>query len=1094
MRQTGELQFDVLAIGDFRFPGGTSGAIAHEIRALHAAGYSVGLLQKRAQVLLKDRPYNPQIRACLDSGKAKLVPASHTGRVTAKLAVLHNPYVFAHPEDGMPTVVARQKVLVAHEPLIDANGVPNYDPVRVHRLAEKLVGEGVVWAPLSPLSRRNLEAANLPYRVLPDDWTNVLFVEDWAADRSRPVGSRPVIGRHSRPEWQKWPATREELLSLYPEGDEFEVRLLGVGGALTEIIGEPMPSNWTTFEFNDMDPAAFLRTIDFFPYYHHPDWVEGFGRTIAEAAASGAVVILPEHFRVTFGGAALYRHPSEVLDTVRDLYADWDRYRRQSRLGQQSIQRLCGPEGYIARIEGLIGRPERSAGEGAAVALDPAGHPARRFDVVHLGDFRTTRDCVWRVANEVSIEAESGYATGLLHVSTEGGDRLPVIHPVIDGLVRGGIAVPVDPGTPLVTTGLLIIHEPDAILGNILGGSGLKLPRLLADKVIVIAEKSIPRGKLAQKNALLGSLFGDQIAWAATSAHLLDELLETKTVKVDEDVWQLSLPASSWKRREHFPRPVPAIGRLVAKGKDQWPQKPEELRAAYPAGKSSAVVRLLGLPRAEDLGLNAVPESWEMFDTLDIDPWRFLRGLDFFVYFPSRLLDDIPANAMAWSMAQGIPVIAPKFLEPRLGRGPIYAAAESVASTVGSLHGDATRMETLRAEASRHARTAFGPSNHKARLRRLIGSPSRAAGAAPSRPEPRAERVLFMSSNGVGLGHLTRLLAIARRMPRNIQPVFATLSQSLSVVEQAGYPVEYLPFHVYANCDPDDWNGWFAHHFAAILDFYGPKAVVFDGGMPYGGLLKAVASRRDIGLVWVRRGMWLETQDNKQAIARQRHFDLIIEPSDIAEAIDRGATVGNRAAVLKVPPISLLDSEELLDRADAAARLGLDPERPAVLIQLGSGWNRDLASMVDIILGALAERPAVQPVLAEWLMSGTPLTFWPGVRRLRGFPITKYYSAFDFTISAAGYNSFNEILSFGLPAIFIANEHSMLDDQNGRAAYAEEHGAALRLPATQLPAIGPLMDALLDERLRWLAKANSGRLAQGNGAAEAAEAIARLVM
>jgi hypothetical protein len=319
------------------------------------------------------------------------------------------------------------------------------------------------------------------------------------------------------------------------------------------------------------------------------------------------------------------------------------------------------------------------------------------------------------------------------------------------------------------------------------------------------------------------------------------------------------------------------------------------------------------------------------------------------------------------------------------------------------------------------------------------------------------------------------------------------MSPAMRIVEQAGYPVEFLPFHAYANCDVADWNAWLAEHLGQILDFHEPGAIVFDGNMPYSGLLKAAASRSRVKLVWVRRGMWMDFQPGGESIARQRFFDLVIEPGDIAAERDRGATARSRSGTLMVPPIRLLDEEELYDRSAAAAQLGLDPARPAVLIQLGGDWNRDVATFVDAILQALAAWPDIQPVLVEWLISGSALDFWPGVPRLSGFPVAKYFNAFDFTIAAAGYNSFNEAISFGLPAIFIANEHPTTDDQIGRAAFAEENGAAFRLPESELKSIGRLLDAIRDEKIRWLMKTNCLRLAQPNGAGEAAAAIAALV-
>jgi predicted glycosyltransferase len=43
---------------------------------------------------------------------------------------------------------------------------------------------------------------------------------------------------------------------------------------------------------------------------------------------------------------------------------------------------------------------------------------------------------------------------------------------------------------------------------------------------------------------------------------------------------------------------------------------------------------------------------------------------------------------------------------------------------------------------------------------------------------PHRARVMFVSSNGTGLGHLTRSMAIARRLDREIEPLFVTLSRA----------------------------------------------------------------------------------------------------------------------------------------------------------------------------------------------------------------------------------------------------------------------------------------------------------------------------
>ncbi|MDQ2676959.1 MAG: hypothetical protein M3Y34_09135, partial [Actinomycetota bacterium] len=54
-----------------------------------------------------------------------------------------------------------------------------------------------------------------------------------------------------------------------------------------------------------------------------------------------------------------------------------------------------------------------------------------------------------------------------------------------------------------------------------------------------------------------------------------------------------------------------------------------------------------------------------------------------------------------------------------------------------------------------------------------------------------SNRILFLSSNGTGLGHLTRSMAIARRLDKSLEPSFFTLSGAAPVVADQGFEVEF---------------------------------------------------------------------------------------------------------------------------------------------------------------------------------------------------------------------------------------------------------------------------------------------------------------
>ena len=141
---------------------------------------------------------------------------------------------------------------------------------------------------------------------------------------------------------------------------------------------------------------------------------------------------------------------------------------------------------------------------------------------------------------------------------------------------------------------------------------------------------------------------------------------------------------------------------------------------------------------------------------------------------------------------------------------------------------------------------------------------------------------------------------------------------------------------------------------------------------------------------------------------------------------------------------------------------------------------------------ALSRVPRMQVAVVEWLVGTELLKLWPGVRLVRGFPVSRYVNAFDFTVAASGYNTFNETISSGLPAIFIPNDHASMDDQSGRAAFAEVNGAGFHLPEGRVREIGGIIDTLMDPTTRALIRLNALRISKPNGAGEAARAVQQL--
>ncbi len=351
------------------------------------------------------------------------------------------------------------------------------------------------------------------------------------------------------------------------------------------------------------------------------------------------------------------------------------------------------------------------------------------------------------------------------------------------------------------------------------------------------------------------------------------------------------------------------------------------------------------------------------------------------------------------------------------------------------------------------------------------------------------------------MGHLARLTAMARRSGDGVRPRFVSMSRAVPVVEdvavgggtgqQAAYAWEYVPSRDDLGIGPRRWNRQFRRRLTRILLRDRPAALVFDGTYPYDGLLGALAEARsrgvDVRAVWSRRGMWRPGGDRGQ-LGRSGRFDLVVEPGDLAAAADRGSTAGRGDAV-RVGPVTLLDAGELVPREEAAAALGVDPARPTALLTLGAGNVRDLTGDRQLFLDRMLAVPGLQVVVTHALIADQAAELGERVRATSVFPISRYFRAVDFAVAAAGYNSFHELVGFGVPTAFVPNPPMPLDDQPARARWAAEAGAALCLEDVTADAVDEAVTRLADDAGRAALAARCREVAQPNGARAAMAAV-----
>jgi UDP:flavonoid glycosyltransferase YjiC (YdhE family) len=354
--------------------------------------------------------------------------------------------------------------------------------------------------------------------------------------------------------------------------------------------------------------------------------------------------------------------------------------------------------------------------------------------------------------------------------------------------------------------------------------------------------------------------------------------------------------------------------------------------------------------------------------------------------------------------------------------------------------------------------------------------------------------VVLATSNGTGLGHLSRQLAVGHALRDDAEPVYFSLSRAVGVIRHQGQRGEYVPSRERGWIPTHVWHHYLRDRLTAFVAETKAEAVVFDGVVPYEGLLLARARLPGVRFVWMRRGFW-RPGARTAPLAAASLFDLVLEPGDFAAAGDNGATA-NRTDAVRLSPITQLEFLDLLPREEAAAELGLDPGRPTALVTLSSGVLNDVVTPGAAAVTALLEDPDWQvAVVRSHIAAGRiPLADESRCVELAGvYPLARYLAAFDAAVAAGGYNSVHELLTAGVPTLFVPNPTSGTDDQPARTRWLADQGFARHADASDLDDVRRQARALHDEHERERLRKACAELPKPGGSREAAEQVARLL-
>lgn len=346
--------YDLVYALDWRPYGGPIKSAIEEIRAIKRQGRSIGILQLGAfrNAYMSVKPVCPQVQELINDGVVeRVMPMDH---VETDTLLIRYPPVLQNLATHPIGLRAKRIFVIANQAPMERDGTDvRYIPTDCSAHAEAVFGQRPIWVPQGPMVRAALEAEGslADEEFAPVDFPGIVDLDEWSLPRDRFRGEVPVIGRHSRDHYTKWPSTADDLLAAYPEGRDFDVRIMGGEKTPLEVLGRHSPpSNWISFDYDELPIKTFLYQLDFWVYFPNQIMVEAFGRAVLEAMAAGCIVILPHHFASTFGEGALYRDPIDVVKTVADLYEDFDRFREQSDRGREFVRRNFSADRFLENL------------------------------------------------------------------------------------------------------------------------------------------------------------------------------------------------------------------------------------------------------------------------------------------------------------------------------------------------------------------------------------------------------------------------------------------------------------------------------------------------------------------------------------------------------------------------------------------------------------------------------------------------------------------------------------------------------------------------------------------------------------------------
>lgn len=360
----------------------------------------------------------------------------------------------------------------------------------------------------------------------------------------------------------------------------------------------------------------------------------------------------------------------------------------------------------------------------------------------------------------------------------------------------------------------------------------------------------------------------------------------------------------------------------------------------------------------------------------------------------------------------------------------------------------------------------------------------------------RRPRILFYAVNGLGLGHVTRLIAIARQVRSRLpdaEILFCTSSEAESVIYREGFAAFKVPsrtLRAEVNLRASTYARLLQTTTLNLMAAFNPHLLVVDT-FPAGVIQELLPVLR-----WEARKAFVYRVQRPEVAASAlmqntlQLYDLAIIPHG-AEEEDTPLPAG--LPCLWTGPILIRDRTEACGRAEARAELGLPANEKVLYLTFGGGGDPHMqASLLTAIEILKRGFPSVHLAVAVAPLFRGHLPRDSGVTLVDHYPMAERMAAFDAAISAVGYNTTMELLHHGIPTGFMPFARQV-DDQEARVRRIERAGAGLYVPYLSPTTLNATVTRLLDSVCAASLSQVAREFVPDSGAGRAAEALLELL-